>query len=72
MKEEQILLEPPITHQIKETNVGTKSNGKTQNPTSINIIYSFVIAKLSLRDFNCSCIPHHNKNLAYKPVSSRN
>jgi hypothetical protein len=27
MKEEQILLYPPIVHQIKETNVGTKSNG---------------------------------------------
>ena len=47
-------------------------NGSKQNPTPINISYSFGVTTLSLRFFNCSCIPQYNRNLVYKPVSSMN
>jgi len=56
MKEEQILLRPPITHHIKkQKSLGTKVMAKLKTqPSTINIRYSVGVAKLSLRFLNCS------------------
>jgi hypothetical protein len=71
MKEEQILLLiPPL--RINNKPCWEMKMAVNKNPTPINIRYSVDVTTLSLRDFNCSCIPHHNRNLEYKPTSSIN
>ena len=35
-----------------------------------NVLSGTCVSKLPLRDFNCSCKPQYNKNLAYNPLSS--